>query len=63
MNSFDQFLADARIWLDGAWYLWVIVAAVFAVIIAIVAVSKVRARSKERVPQYRRGTSSLTSRR
>ncbi len=55
MSTFDQFLADARIWLDGAWYLWVIMAGVFALIMSVVVISKVRARSKERVPQYRRG--------
>ena len=59
MTTFDQFLAGARIWLDGAWYLWVIMAAVFAIIIGIVAISKVRARSRDRVPQYRRGERTL----
>jgi heme/copper-type cytochrome/quinol oxidase subunit 2 len=63
MTSFDLFLADARSWLDSAWYLWVIMAGVFALVIGIVAISKVRARSRERVPQYRRGERSLSSRR
>jgi uncharacterized membrane protein len=54
VTDFDQFLTSTRIWLDGAWYLWVIIAAGIGVVLAIIAVSKVRARSRARVPQYRR---------
>lgn len=54
VTDFDHFLTTARVWLDGAWYLWVIIAAALALVLAIVAVSKVRARARARVPQYRR---------
>lgn len=54
VTDFDQFLTTTRIWLDGAWYLWVIIAAGIGVVLAIIAVSKVRARARARVPQYRR---------
>jgi uncharacterized membrane protein len=55
VTDIDQFLTSARIWLDGAWYLWVIIAAGIGVVLAIIAVSKVKARARARVPQYRRG--------
>ena len=54
VTDFDHFLSDARIWLDGAWYLWVIIAAGLGLVLGAVAVSKMRARARARVPQYRR---------
>lgn len=54
VTDLDVFLTSARSWLDGAWYLWVILAAGLGLVIGIVAVSKVRARSRSRIPQYRR---------
>jgi len=38
-----------------AWYLWVLLFAVLAIIVTVVVVSKTRAaRARERIPQYRR---------
>ena len=45
---------DLTTWLDSAWYVWVAMAAVVALIVATVIVSKRRARVRARVPQYRR---------
>ena len=47
-------MADFRAWLDTAWYVWVAMAAIIAIIVAVVVISKLRARALARVPQYRR---------
>ncbi len=53
-TPFDHFMADFRAWLDTAWYIWVAMAAIIAIIVAVVVISKLRARALARVPQYRR---------
>ena len=53
-TPFDHFMADVVVWLDSAWYLWAAAAILVAGVVAIVAVSKSRARARSRVPQYRR---------
>lgn len=50
----DLFLADVFAWLDGAWFVWLSIAAGIAIVILIVTVTKVRARVRYRTPQYRR---------
>ena len=44
---------ELRGWLDG-WLIWIGVAGSLAVTTAVVAVMKLRARARERLPQYRR---------
>jgi hypothetical protein len=50
----DAFMLDLMAWLDGAWFVWASMAAAIALVVLIVTVSKVRARARDRVPQYRR---------
>ena len=45
---------DLALWLDSAWYVWIVMAASVALIVAVVVISKKRARVRARVPQYRR---------
>jgi heme exporter protein D len=54
MTPFDSFMRDASAWLDSAWYVWVALAFFVALIVTVVVVSKMRARARARVPQYRR---------
>ena len=53
-TPFDQFMAELNAWLDGAWYMWIVALLVVAGVVAIVAMSKVRARARAHAPQYRR---------
>ena len=53
-TPFDQFLEDLSAWMADSWYFGLIAVALIAAVIAIVWVSKVRARSRARTPQYRR---------
>lgn len=53
----DDAVAGLLAWLDGAWFVWVSLILAIGAIIAVVAVLKVRARRRERIPQYRRGAS------
>ncbi len=53
----DDIIAAVLLWLDGAWFVWASVLAAIALVICAVAVSKVRARSRARIPQYRRTAS------
>lgn len=53
-TEFDQFMHDLMSWLDTAWYVWVAMALMVVLFVAVVIISKVRARTRRRVPQYRR---------
>jgi len=53
-TPFDQFMAEFTVWLDGAWYLWIVALLAVAGVVAIVAASKMRARVRAQAPQYRR---------
>jgi len=48
-------MSDVLVWIESAWYLWVALGIVVAVVIASVVVAKVRRRGYERVPHYFRG--------
>ncbi len=54
VTQFDQFMQDLLNWLDSAWYVWVAMATCFVLVVAIVVISKARARIRRRIPQYRR---------
>lgn len=47
-------MQDLLNWLDSAWYVWVAMATCFVLVVAIVVISKARARIRRRIPQYRR---------
>jgi hypothetical protein len=58
ITPFDNFLYDLLAWLDTAWYVWIVAAALIAIVIASVAVSRVVERRRRRIPKYRRQLSS-----
>lgn len=47
-------MVDLTEWANSAWYVWVAMAATTALIVAVVVISKARARAHARVPHYRR---------
>ncbi len=54
ITPFDHFMKSMTDWLDTAWYVWVALAVVLVIVVGAVVLSKSRARSRRRVPQYRR---------
>jgi len=50
-------MSDMLVWLDTAWYLWVALGIVAAVVTVSVVVAKMRNRGYERVPHYFRRSS------
>ena len=54
ITPFDHFMKALTTWLDTAWYVWIGMALALVVVVAAVVLSKLRARSRRRVPQYRR---------
>jgi len=54
ITPFDHFMRSMTTWLDTAWYLWAAMAAAAVVVVVVVVLAKSRARSRRRVPQYRR---------
>ena len=54
VTPFDSFMDGFSVWMNGMWFLWIVVALAVAAVIVLVNVSKSRARARARVPQYRR---------
>ncbi|CAN5212697.1 hypothetical protein BH09ACT5_BH09ACT5_06210 [soil metagenome] len=53
-TPFDDFLNDLSAWIDGSWFVWVLIAAALVVAAIAVVLARVRSRARYRVPQYRR---------
>jgi heme exporter protein D len=47
-------MSDMLVWLDTAWYLWVALGIVVAVVVVSIMVARMRNQSYERVPHYHR---------
>lgn len=47
-------MKDLSAWLDGAWFVWIALVAAIAIVVLSVTITKLRAKARARVPQYRR---------
>lgn len=53
-TPFDTFITELVAWMNSAWFVWVALALTVAAVVAGVIITRVRARARDRVPQYRR---------
>jgi heme exporter protein D len=54
ITPFDTFVIELVAWINSAWFVWVALALTVAAVVAGVIIARVRARARDRIPQYRR---------
>lgn len=57
-TPWDSFVRDLSSFIDGAWFVWIALAAAIAIVVVTVVITKARAKARSRIPQYRRQADS-----